>query len=302
MSKEVDIIVIYWSSDFMIKKCINQLLKTDYGNYKITIVDNTRKSKKELCSYFDSDKVEVIDGVKALINGKKRSGFKRGRHHPEGIDLGIRKTSSKYVALFHPDSWPIDDQWLNKSMEYLEISNVKMVGIQHETSIHTCFQFFKRSTISNLGYLYSGRKKPFGKNRCVLNSFIKHPDDVMPARVKWDWGESLSINLYKRGFYTVGLNPTKGYAPYLNDDYLECDWRDFAQGGFGCIYGDMIFHIWKTFRKKEKILKYKKEYFDEDYMKKYYCANSESEKIVFNKDVHDNSIYKKSKIFKYCGI
>ena len=124
MDKKVDIIIVYWSTDFMIKKCINRILRTDYNNYKIYIVDNTNTSKSKLKSYFNSDKITIIKGASVLINNKKRIGYKRGRHHPEGIEIGLQETSSDYVALLHPDAWPIDDLWLKKCFNYLNRDNV----------------------------------------------------------------------------------------------------------------------------------------------------------------------------------
>jgi hypothetical protein len=304
MSKKVDIIVVYWSTDFMIEKCINQLLKTDYDNYKIYIVDNTRRSSDKLKSYFDSDRVRIIDGVDALIKGKKRSGFKRGRHHPEGIDIGIKKTTSEYIALFHPDSWPIDNNWLKECFKYMSKPKVKMVGIQHETSIHSCFQFFKRSTLKDLKYVYQKQKQSFsvkGRDRAILSRYVKYPDDVSYSRKKWDWGENFSAKLHGKGLHTIGFNPTKGYAPQdtVTDDCIETHWREFGKGGLGCVYGDMFFHVWKTCRKKKRVKKYMEEYANDDYLKSYYYIDLEYDNISVNNGIHNNSVYKNHRNFRY---
>jgi hypothetical protein len=307
MSKEVDIIVCYWSSDFMIKKCINKILETDYDNFRICIVDNTRKSKKKLTSYFNSEKVRVIKGADPLFKGKRKQGYRRGRQHPDGLEIGLSETSSEYIALFHPDSWPIDNSWLDKCFNYISGENIKMVGIQHESSIHSSFQFFNRDIITDLNYHFNGEKKDFGvtKDKESLNKYIKYPKAVKPARTKWAWGEDLAIKIYSKGWNTIGFNPTKGFIPkkLVDRHEIDCVWRSFGQDGYGCVYGDMFFHIWKTFAKEEKggkVSEYKKCYKKDDYLRSYYVpTNNDYDNIVVNESIHDNYVYDISNNFVY---
>jgi len=289
MSREVDIIVVYWETDFMIEKCINQLLKTDYDNYKICIVDNTWKSEDKLKSYFDDDRINVIQGRNPLERSK--SSLKRGRQHVDGVQIGINNTDSEYVAIFHADSWPLRNCWLKESMKYINQNKVEMVGIQHESSIHSCFHFVKRSTLKNMKYKYNRSKVRFSKS---LIKNVKYKDAIKSARTKWDWGEDLAIKIYGRHGHTVGFNPTKGASPeYGKDDINKQFWRNFGQDGFGIVYGDMFFHIWKSFRKMslDKIEKYKKYYENDEYLNSYYFVNKVVDKVVLNKGIHDNSYY-----------
>ena len=301
MSKKVDIIVVYWETDFLIKKCLSQLLQTDYDNYNIFIVDNTWESEDKLKSYFNDDRIKIIEGRNPLERSK--SSLKRGRQHVDGVQIGINNTNSEYIAIFHADSWPLHSCWLKDCIEYLDKKKVKMVGIQHESSLHSCFHFVKRHTLEKMKYKYNRSKVRFDKG---LIKNVKYKDAIKPARSKWDWGEDLAINIYKKNNHTVGFNPTRGASPeYGKDDLDKQFWRNFGQDGFGIVYGDMFFHIWKSFRKMslDKIEKYKKYYENDDYLKSYYYVNKEVDKVVFNEGVHDNSCYilAEKEGFKYEG-
>ena len=157
MKEKVDIIFVYWKTDVFIKKCLSQLLKTKFDNYNIYVVDNTRKSEKKIKSYFNSKKVHVILGPK-----NKGSGYRGSRHHQSGLEEGIKKTDSEYIAICHCDSWPIDPDWLEKCLEYINIDKVKLVGVQNDSSIHSSLHFFRRQTKKDLNYQYNIKKMSFG--------------------------------------------------------------------------------------------------------------------------------------------
>lgn len=289
MNKKVDILVVYWETDIFIDKCINQLLKTDYDNYQIYIVDNTCKNKRKLRLKFNSKKIKIIDGV----DPKKRTTLlKRGRHHVDGLQIGINKTNSEYISIFHADSWPIDNFWLKKCLKYINLSKVWLVGVQHESSIHSCFHFFKRDILKKLNYHYNKKKKLFTNSS--LKKYIKYQEGIKKSRKGWDWGEDFSIKIYKNGKYTIGFNPTKGFS--IGDKVKEkkyCSWRKFGADGYGIVYGDMFFHVWKSFRKisKNKLLKYKNLYEEDKYLKSYYYVDDNYDKIIINKGIHDNFCY-----------
>jgi hypothetical protein len=289
MSKSVAILVVYWETDFLIKKCISQLLKTDYDNYKIYIIDNTWRSKDKLKSYFNSSKVKVIKGRDP--QEREKSALKRGKQHVDGLNIGIKRTSSDYIAFFHADSWPLYNSWLKDCFKYINIGKVELVGIQHESSIHSCFHFLRRKILENIKYKYNKMKIHFTKE---LLRYIKHKDGIQSHRGKWDWGEDLSIKLYKRNRYTIGFNPTKGSVLSIREKRKNnCHWSQFGQHGYGIVYGDMFFHIWKSFRKmtKDELFKYKNFYKKDEYLDKYYYIDREYDKVVVNKGIHDNGAY-----------
>jgi len=306
MKNKIDIIFVYWKTDIFIKKCVEQYLKTKFDNFNIYIVDNTCSSEGKLRSYFNSEKVHVISGAKP---GKKMSSYHAGRHHPKGIEEGLSKTDSEYVVVCHCDCWPIDINWAEKCLEYIDMDKVKLVGLQHDSSLHASFHFFKRKTLDNMGYRYSGEKMLFGKNKIIMKKYNKYPHIVRSDRTKWDWGEDFAIKLYQNNHHTLGLNPTKGFAPdgrFKRDKYNTdpSSWRHFGQEGYGCVYGDMFFHVWKTYRKGEKVNKYKEMYENDEYLNKYYYSVSPCENIIINKGVHDNICYKNnnnSNCFDYIG-
>jgi len=300
MKDKIDIIFVYWETDIFIKKCIKQYLKTKYDNFNIYVVDNTRRREEKLKSYFNSDKIHVLQGSKYK---EKMSSFQRGRHHPKGIEKGLKKTNSKYVAICHCDAWPIDMDWAEKCIEYINMDKVKMVGIQHDSSLHASFHFFKRKTLDKMGYRYSGERMFFGKNKVVLKKYNKYPYIVRGDRRSWDWGEDFAIKLYQRNHYTIGFNPTKGFSPdgrfkRLKYNTDPSSWRHFGQEGYGCVYGDMFFHVWKTYKKHKNIKKYLKMYENDEYLKRYYYSINPCANIVINKGIHDNICYKNNNDFK----
>ena len=301
MKEKIDIIFVYWKTDIFVKKCVEQYLKTKFDNFNIYIVDNTRKSKDKLESYFNSEKVHVIPGAKYK---EKMSDNQAGRHHPRGLEEGLKRTSSKYVAISHCDCWPIDVNWAEKCLGYLHGDRIKMVGLQHSSSLHASFHFFKREMLTDINYRYDKKKMSFGDNKSKLKKYVKYPEVVKPSRTRWDWGENLAIKLYKEKYSTIGINPTKGFAPYgryKNKKYNHepNTWENLGQDGYGCVYGDMFFHVWKTYRKNEEVNKYMKMYEQDEYMNRYYHTNEECDNIVVNNSVHDNSYYKFFNNFKY---
>lgn len=307
MAEKIDILFCYWKSDIFIKKSISQFLKTKYDNYKIYIIDNTCKSKKKLKSKFDHPKIKIIKGASPFVKGKKkRIGYQSGKHHPDGLEIVLGKTDSDYVALFHSDSWPINEFWIEKCLEYLNTNNVLLVGAQYESSIHSCFQFFKRETLKKLGYHFNIKKRAFKKDKISLKKYVKYPEAVKAARSKWDWGEDFSIKIYENNKNTIGLNPTKGFFPpnligNNNNKKIDAYWRRFGPDGYGIVYGDIIFHVWKTYRKHENLLQYKKYYENDKYLDNYYYIDNQYNKIVINNGVHDNYCDMFHKKFIYHG-
>ena len=299
MTEKVNILVVYWHTDIFIDKWVRQLLKTDYDDYKIYIIDNTLKSKKKLKNKFNSEKIKIVNGAKRPTGGSASV----NRHQPDSWDLILSKTNSKYIAIFDCDCWPIDSSWLKKCFGYIKMEKVKLVGIQYESSIRSCFHFFKRETLRKLNYHYNKQRKSFGKENIDLKRYVKYPDGVYSFRKKWDFGEDFCIGIYKKGKNTVGFNPTKGFVPFKITEEkkkIKACWREFGVDSYGVVYGDMFFHVGKTYRKHKELSEYKNFYEKDKYLESYYYIDKEYDDIVVNKGIHNNfcDMFHKEFIYK----
>ena len=276
---ELDIIVTYFKTDLLVGKCVDRLLQTD-SDFIIWLVDNTQVSKNILMERFPDTRVKVIRGA----SPQGRSGYTRGRHHPEGTEIGLKSSSAPYVALFHCDSWPIVPDWYAKCKAQLG-GMVDLVGLQHESSIHHSFHLCKREVISKYKHRYSKKSRFTPK----LLKLVEHPEYFTDRRHKWDFGEELAIKIYKAGRHTIGLPPSRACLP----DSYHVDWntwRSYKESGYGLIYGEQIFHFWRSFKHFDKI-KDVLDFFESDrYLTEchYHMPNNE---FILNDGIHHNGMY-----------
>lgn len=280
----VDIVLTYFKTDHLIKKCLGNLLKSSHEDFTIYLVDNMLGKGNK---FADLDpRIKVVRGLKQPTG----SSFARGRHHPDGIIKGIKSGSAPYVALVEADCWPIQRNWIEQCMDYLKVPGAELVGIQDEASIPLTFHFFERRTLKKYKHKYNVK---VGFNKKDLK-MVQYPDVFVPRRKKWRFGEYWPFEIYKRGGKTVGLNPTKACV-MPGTEVQGDDWLSFISKGGGIIYGDLIFHFCKGYRRQEKT-KLNRSFYESDEYLDHVATPSSSEVFTVNEGMHMNAMYKFDKL------
>jgi len=115
----VALIVLNWNSEKIIKNCLDSLLKTNYPNFKVVVVDNASTDKSiEIIKKHFRRKVDLI------IN-KENLGFPKGMN--AGIRYVLKKYKPKYVGLLNNDLLFPDKFWLLKIVKAMEKD--KRIGV-----------------------------------------------------------------------------------------------------------------------------------------------------------------------------
>ena len=98
--------ILNYNAGELLEKCISSILKSNYKNFEIILVDNASKdeSHKECKNKFPKIK---------LIENKENFGY------CEGNNIGIRSASGEFVIILNPDTI-VEKQWINLLMKAYE--------------------------------------------------------------------------------------------------------------------------------------------------------------------------------------
>lgn len=111
----VVLIILNWNGEKIIKNCLSSLLKTDYPNYKVIVVDNgSVDNSVDIIKKYFKEKVELI------IN-KENLGFPKGMNL--GIKYAIKKYNPNYIGLLNNDLIFFDRDWLSRIIKVMENDN-----------------------------------------------------------------------------------------------------------------------------------------------------------------------------------
>ncbi len=110
MSK-VSIIVITYNEEKNIDTCLQSLLKQDYPDCEIIVVDASEDKTADLVAYYSQ--------IKLIKSSKKGFGVQR--------NLGIKHATGQYVAFTDADC-SAPSFWLSKAISYLETTHHSGVG------------------------------------------------------------------------------------------------------------------------------------------------------------------------------
>lgn len=109
----VSILVLNWNGERFLKPCIASLLKTQYRNFEIIIIDNaSTDSSVEIIKSF-------LKPVKYVLNSKNL-GF------AEGMNSGFKAATGKYIVTLNNDI-TVEPSWLNRPIEVFE--NNSRIGV-----------------------------------------------------------------------------------------------------------------------------------------------------------------------------
>ena len=113
----VSVIIVNYNGRNFLKQCLVTLLRTDYSNYEIVVVDNasTDGSIKELEKIFGSN-----PHIK-LVKNQDNVG------HSEGCNIGVKLTKSRYLVFLDSDIEFEANNWLKELVKVME--NNSKVGL-----------------------------------------------------------------------------------------------------------------------------------------------------------------------------
>lgn len=108
----VSIIILAYNSLGFIENCMESVLKTDYENIEVIIVDNASKdgSPQYLQGKFGREKKVTI------VHSEVNVGF------AEGNNIGARKANGKYLTFLNMDT-TVTPHWINEVLAVMEADN-----------------------------------------------------------------------------------------------------------------------------------------------------------------------------------
>lgn len=113
---KVIILILNWNGLPWLKKCFPSVLKTDYSNFEVILVDNS--SQDDSVKWINTNYPAI-----KIIKNKKNFGFAKG--YNIGIKYAIKRKPD-YIALINTDV-KVDPQWLKELLRVSE-SN-KDIGV-----------------------------------------------------------------------------------------------------------------------------------------------------------------------------
>lgn len=148
--KLVYVIVLTYNGKRWIDNCLNSVLKTNYSNFKVLVIDNA--SKDGVAKYIEKKFPQVM-----LIKNKKNYGFARGNNI--GIKFALRNNAD-YIVLLNQDT-KVDPNWI---CELIKVSEKdKQIGI-----------------LSPMQYDYDGKNI----DRNFLNNILKFQTNFIADQAK----------------------------------------------------------------------------------------------------------------------
>jgi len=99
----VSIIILNYNSGELLINCVKSIIKSNYSNYEIIIVDNNSNDQSHIECKKKFEKIK-------LIENKKNFGY------CEGNNIGIKQASGKFIVILNPDT-VVDENWLKFLIE-----------------------------------------------------------------------------------------------------------------------------------------------------------------------------------------
>jgi len=195
----VSIIILNYNAGELLINCVESILKSDFKNYEVIVVDNNSNDKSHLdCK----KKFKEIN----LVENSENFGF------CEGNNIGIRDAKGEFIIIINPDT-TITPNWINGFLDAFQnygdgIYQPKIISLEDKKTI---------LSTGNMIHLFG-----FGFARDKGNKTTKHYDKVE----KITYSSGTCIFTTKKLFEKVGM-----FDPFLflyHDD-LDLSWRASLQ-------------------------------------------------------------------------
>lgn len=136
--KKVSIIILSYEKIEFTKKCIKSLMKTQYDNLEVIIVDNASQNSDVLPSLVElqGECLKINISLKIILQ-EKNFGCATSRN------AAVRISKGDYLVFIDNDTYTDDPLWLNKVIDFYEsdekigIVSIKMLYPQHKNIIQS---------------------------------------------------------------------------------------------------------------------------------------------------------------------
>lgn len=124
----VSIILVNYNGKNYIKQCIQSILKSEYKNFELVVVDNDSSDQS-----LDDIKEELGDFRIKIVRNSKNLGF------AEANNIGVNHTKGKYVALLNIDTI-VHSTWLEELLWVMEhdctigVAQPKLLSLDDHTT------------------------------------------------------------------------------------------------------------------------------------------------------------------------
>jgi len=104
MTKEteplVSIIILNYNAGQLLTDCVNSILRSDYGNYEIIVVDNASKDQSHIKCKQKFSQIHLIENTENL-------------GYCEGNNIGIGNSKGEFVVILNPDTL-VEPNWIKE--------------------------------------------------------------------------------------------------------------------------------------------------------------------------------------------
>ena len=97
---KTSIIILNYNAGKLLLDCVESIIRTNYKNYEIILVDNTSKDNSHAECKKKFPKIRLIENDENL-------------GYCEGNNVGIRKAKGKFIVILNPDTI-VEPDWLNE--------------------------------------------------------------------------------------------------------------------------------------------------------------------------------------------
>ena len=195
----VSIIILNYNAGELLLNCVESILKSDFKNYEIIVVDNNSKDKSHLLC---KEKFEEIK----LIENSKNFGF------CEGNNIGVRNARGEFIIIINPDT-TVTPTWIN---EFLNAQKENGDGIYQPKII----SLEDKKTILSTGNMIHLFGFGFAKDKGNLKTKnIKNVEKIT-------YSSGTCIFTTKKLFEKIGMFDS---FLFLYHDDLDLSWRASMQ-------------------------------------------------------------------------
>lgn len=195
----VSIIILNYNAGKLLLNCVESILKSDFKNYEIIVVDNNSKDKSHLLC---KERFEEIE----LIENSKNFGF------CEGNNIGVRNARGEFIIIINPDT-TVTPNWIDKFLNAQKengdgIYQPKIISLEDKKTI---------LSTGNMIHLFG-----FGFARDKGNLKTSHIENVE----KITYSSGTCIFTTKKLFEKIGMFDS---FLFLYHDDLDLSWRASMQ-------------------------------------------------------------------------
>ena len=195
----VSIIILNYNAGKLLLDCVESILKSDFKNYEIIVVDNNSKDESHLIC---KEKFEEIK----LIENSQNFGF------CEGNNIGAKNAKGEFIIIINPDT-TVTPNWIN---EFLKANKENGDGIYQPKII----SLEDKKTILSTGNMIHLFGFGFAKDKGNLNT--KNIENVE----KITYSSGTCIFTTKKLFEKIGMFDS---FLFLYHDDLDLSWRASMQ-------------------------------------------------------------------------